>query len=244
MQEKPPNDQAHDHFRTNTQKVLFIRHGESETLIGKAATHTEEIRLTQNGRRQAREIAQRFLTAPDLIITSPYLRAWETASPTLQRFAATPHQIWPAVQEFTYLGSLAGVLSTKQQRLVLVNNYWDRCDPAYEEGGSGESFSQLIQRAEEVLDTLRREKGFIVVFTHEQFIRIIQCVLRKETESTPEYMKHFHTLLKQDPLDYGAIWELPLFPVTPHGQTQSSPFATSLSSISLVREPAMEPWGS
>jgi hypothetical protein len=113
------------------------------------------------------------------------------------------------VQEFTYLGSLAGVCSTKQERLVLVKNYWERADPDYKDG-SGESFAQFINRARSVIERLRRQEGFVVVFTHEQFIRIVQCILAGGMESTPESMKRFRELLQQCPLAWGHAWELPL----------------------------------
>lgn len=207
MLEKQLDCQVDHLFKTSRQIIVFIRHGESEAHIGKAATHIEEVRLTSNGEKKAREIAAQFLSAPDLIIASPYLRAWETAVPTLQRFPDVPHKIWQDVQEFTYLGSLAGLCLTKQERSGMVNSYWERADPGFRDG-NGESFLQFAWRARKVLDRLRQMEGFIVIFTHEQFIRVIQCLLlqwMEDTEDTPERMRRFRKMLLNDPLPYGYI---------------------------------------
>jgi broad specificity phosphatase PhoE len=189
------------------QHVTFIRHGESEAHIGKAATHIEEVGLTSSGKKKALEIARGFSQAPDLIIVSPYLRAWETADPTLERFPSTPYEIWPEVREFTYLGSLAGQCLTKPERSGMVNAFWERGDPLYRDG-NGESFSQFLWRARRALSRLRQREGTIVVFTHEQFIRIVQCVLLRwieNAEATSEQMKGFREMLLHDPLPYGYI---------------------------------------
>ena len=208
MPGKQLDGQREDYSRINMQRILFIRHGESEAHIGKAATHIEEVGLTLSGKKQAQDIACEFVHAPNLIIVSPYLRAWETAVPTMQRFSDTPHTIWQDVREFTYLGKLAGQCLTKQERKRKVDAYWKLHKPEYK-NGNGESFSQFIWRAREVSRRLRDERdGFIVVFTHEQFIRSVQCVLLEwieNTEVTEDQMQRFREMLLHDPLPYGYI---------------------------------------
>ena len=203
MQEKTPNNWAHDHSNESQHgdaMIWFTRHGESEAHIGRAAAHIEEIRLTRTGKRQAEEVINDFPRPPDQVISSPYLRAWETAAPTLRRFPDTPHAIWP-VQEFTYLGSLAGVCSTKSERHRLVDEYWQRCDPTYHDG-NGESFAQFIQRVRTAIRQLKRLDGFVVIFTHEQFIRAAQGLLEGWLEDTPEAMARFRQILVTEPLGY------------------------------------------
>lgn len=197
-------------------RVWFIRHGETEAQIGKAAAHTEEIRLTALGKRQAADIAHRLPFSPTLIISSPYLRAWETASPTLQRFPGIPHELWQ-VQEFTYLGSLAGIYSTKQERRKRVEAYWKQCDPSYKDGNS-ESFVEFIQRARNSIEKLKLMNGFVTIFTHEQFIRAIQGLLHGWMEDTPEHMARFRQRLLDEPLPYGYILEMPVRPNKGSGQ--------------------------
>lgn len=223
MPKKQPNEQAGHDTGLNKPRVWFIRHGESEAQIGKAASHTEEVRLTQRGENQAEEIATRFLMPPALIITSPYWRAWRTARPTIQRFSGVPHEVWPEVQEFTYLGSLAGICSTKQERRVMVNAYWERCDPAHHDG-VGESFTQFIGRASLVVERLRQIDGSIVVFTHEQFIRAVQGLLYGWMEQIPEpfHMRRFRKVLLNHPLPYGCMLEIPVDPEDDNRHERSS----------------------
>jgi phosphohistidine phosphatase SixA len=45
-------------------------------------------------------VAARWTEVPGLIVTSPYLRARQTAAPTIERFAKVPTEIWP-IREFT-----------------------------------------------------------------------------------------------------------------------------------------------
>lgn len=208
MPGKQIDHQAKDHAGINTQNVLFIRHGESEAHIGKAATHIEEVGLTEMGKQKAWEISRMLPSPPDLIMVSPYLRAWETAYPTIQHFADTPHETRPEVREFTYLGSLAGRCLTKQERSKDVNAFWNRWDPQYTDG-NGESFSQFIGRTKQFLDELRQMNGLIVVFTHEQFIRAVQFLLlewaAEDTEIQTGHMQRFREILLNDPLPYGYI---------------------------------------
>lgn len=199
-----------DHSNEGRPTVWFIRHGESEAYTGKAAAHSEEVRLTEAGKRQAEEIAGMLPRAPDLIICSSYLRAWETALPTIELFPSSPHKIWP-VQEFTYLGSLAGVSTTKAERRSQVEAYWNRCDPTYRDG-NGESFEQLILRARTIIKELKQQRGFIVVFTHEQFIRAIQGLLYGWLESSAKHMRQFRQRLLKEPLHYGYILDMPICP--------------------------------
>jgi broad specificity phosphatase PhoE len=211
MQENALNSQQKDHSNENTPKdlmVWFIRHGESEAHIGKAATHTEEVRLTKAGKQQAEEIASILPRAPNLVISSPYLRAWETAAPTFQRFPNAPHKIWP-VQEFTYLGSLAGICSTKHERRAQVEEYWQRGDPTYHDG-NGESFAQFLQRVRTAIDNLKHLDGFVTIFTHEQFIRAAQGLLHGWLEDSPAHMERFRQLLVDAPLPYGYTLHLPV----------------------------------
>ncbi len=216
MPGKQLDEQAQDDFMRQKQ-VLFIRHSESESHIGKAASHIEVVGLTEAGKFQARQIATEFAAAPDLLIISPYLRAWQTAEPTMKRFPHVPHEIWQEVREFTYLGSLTGQYLTKEERSGMVKAFWERCDPWYSDGNA-ESFSAFIMRTRRALLKLTAElerRDFIVVFTHEQFIRAAQCLLlrwKRDAEYEPECMKHFRTILLEHPLSYGykdeESWQL------------------------------------
>ena len=64
--------------------VFLIRHGESQSNAGLPTTSPNNVALTPQGRQQARHVADflKFYPSLDLIVTSPYLRAKQTAEPT------------------------------------------------------------------------------------------------------------------------------------------------------------------
>mgnify|MGYP002653971246 CR=1 FL=1 len=68
-------------------RAVFIRHGQSTGNAGVPCHDLASIELTELGWRQAREVARAWTETPSLIVTSPYLRARQTAEATIQRLA-------------------------------------------------------------------------------------------------------------------------------------------------------------
>ena len=133
-------------------RVFLIRHGESESNAGLPSADPGSAPLTPDGHRQARQIARVLADVPALIVTSPYLRARQTAQPTITRFPGAACQEWP-VQEFTYLAPLHGRTSTATERQPYIRAYWDQADPGHASPGA-ESFTGLISRTADFLDRL------------------------------------------------------------------------------------------
>jgi broad specificity phosphatase PhoE len=151
--------------------VHFIRHAESESNAGMRTEHPATIRITERGREQARLTSQVFETAPDLIVTSPYIRTQQTAAPLMERFPAVPCVEWP-VQEFTYLDPAHWNGTTYQERQPIAHAYWDRSDPFSRDGGIAESFVDLIERVERTRQLILEQKvRTIVIYSHGQFTR-------------------------------------------------------------------------
>lgn len=195
---------------TAPRRVWLIRHGESESNAGLPTNGPGASPLTPLGRRQADRVATVFPSAPSLIVSSPFVRARETAMPTRTRFPDVPYEEWP-VEEFTYLGSLHGPNTTNEQRRPYAQAYWDRSDPSHVDGGDGESFHNLISRARAMLDTLaaRPENGLIAVFTHGLFMRAAMwTLLTGITEPTSEQMRAFHRFIEVGRTPNGATVEL------------------------------------
>jgi 2,3-bisphosphoglycerate-dependent phosphoglycerate mutase len=127
------------------QTVWLIRHGESEANAGLPTSHPMTIELTAKGHQQAKEIASAFVTAPSLIVTSPYLRARQTTQPTRDRFPDVPFVEWE-VQEFTYLAPIRYLGTTTNERRPIVEVYWQNRDPFVVDGEGAESFSDMLIR--------------------------------------------------------------------------------------------------
>jgi probable phosphoglycerate mutase len=153
-------------------RVFLIRHGESESNAGLPSADPASVPLTADGRRQAGRVARAIADVPALIVTSPFLRARQTAQPAISRFPAAGCRQWP-VHEFTYLGDLHGRATTAREREPYARAYWDRADPRSASPGA-ESFAGLLSRATGFLGRLSaQESGPVLVFTHGLFMRAV-----------------------------------------------------------------------
>lgn len=157
------------------KKVVLIRHGESVANAGLPTSDPASIPLTENGRQQAEQIAEKMTIVPDLIIVSPYLRAKQTAEPVIKRFPQAKVECWPEVREFTYLSPASCAGTTTEDRKERVKSFWQAADPCYVDGEGAESFSQFVQRVDYVLQKLGDVSAKnILVFTHGQFMRALE----------------------------------------------------------------------
>ena len=93
------------------KKVVLIHHGESVANAGFPTSDPASIPLTEDGRLQAEQIAEKMTIVPDLIIVSPYLRARQTAEPVIKRFPQAKVECWPEVREFTYLSPASCIVT-------------------------------------------------------------------------------------------------------------------------------------
>jgi broad specificity phosphatase PhoE len=151
--------------------VWFIRHGESESNANLKTTHPAHSALTPQGYEESLKIPPAITQQPDLIVVSPYLRAQQTAVPTIEKFPNTPVETWP-VEEFTYLHPVAYENTTGAERWPAAKAYWEENDPFLKQGGEGESFAELMTRVQAVqLRLAQHPVDFIVMFSHGLFLR-------------------------------------------------------------------------
>jgi len=188
--------------------ILLIRHGESESNAGLPTTHPERVELTGLGIEQAQYIAEylKSQVSPDLIVTSTYQRAKQTAELTKSLFPGIPVKVWP-VHEFTYLSMWHKENSTIDERRKSVEVYWDFSEPSYVNGQGSESFEQFIGRVRDVIKCLKEaDYNTIAIFSHEQFIRAVLWLLEGDPgELDSKSMRHFRDLLQSGSLPNGAI---------------------------------------
>jgi 2,3-bisphosphoglycerate-dependent phosphoglycerate mutase len=173
-------------------KIILVRHGQSVTNAGGRAADQVSNPLTELGRAQSREFADRFDCRPTLFVTSPFLRAQQTAEPLRQRFPDVPTEEWP-IQEFSSLNPVLYEGTSEADRESHVVAYWQREDPAYSNGPDAESFSLFLDRARETIRRLaaRDPGGCIVVFTHGFFMQAIRLVLLFPNATDAELMANF-----------------------------------------------------
>lgn len=185
-------------------EVWFIRHGESAANAGLATANPAEIPLTALGHEQARKVSEAFDKAPDLIVTSAYQRAIETASYTMARFPDAPVESWNT-HEFNYL-SLTGP-STYTERFPMARAYWEKCDPAFIHGEGAESFTQCMERVSRMQEKIwQRQAKFIAIFGHGYMMKtMLWGNLIGSFEVTREYMQRFHAYNQTFEIENGTI---------------------------------------
>lgn len=189
-------------------EVWFVRHGQSSANAGLATASSAEVTLTPLGEQQARQVAEAFTQAPDLIVTSKYTRAIQTAQFTIERFPGVPVENWD-MHEFSYLSPeiMGGGHTTYEQRRPFAQDYWDRYDPTYIHGPGAESFAQMIGRIETMQAQIRDSRAkFIAIFGHGMFGKaILWANLLGSFDVTSEYMRHFHIYIQSFEIPNGGI---------------------------------------
>jgi broad specificity phosphatase PhoE len=178
-----------------TKEVWFIRHGESVSNANLPTTHPAASELTEKGHREAEYVAQAFSRKPDLIVVSPYIRARQTAVPTINRFDPINVGEWP-VEEFSYLHPAKYNGTTGDDRWPDARAYWERMNPLEKEGGEGESFTELLARVQAMEDMLwQTPEHYIAIFSHGLFLRAFLWMtltgIREATTPTMERYLHF-----------------------------------------------------
>lgn len=183
------------------KKIWFIRHGESLTNADENLRSDDfsssEISLSKKGEKQAEELLKYFENAPDLIITSPYVRTKETAKPLINKHPHVKHEEWP-IHEFTYLSKKRCFNTTFLERETWRDEYWERSDPYHNDGEGSESFIDFMERVRETLEKIKKRKeNFIVLFSHGYTMAAVRYVLAKNPKKiTPEVMRDYKKYFK------------------------------------------------
>ena len=182
-------------------RVIFVRHGESTGNVGIPSFNLSQMPLTERGRVQADGVAASWQTAPALIATSPYLRALQTAYPTEQRYPTAPVEVLP-MEEFTYLEPSRWNGTTREQRLPIIEAYWDRGDPSFCDGPGAENFERLLGRVDRTLARLSSlpPDALVYAFSHGQFIQAMRMLLLHPKWSAKEKMANFWAFNTQHPV--------------------------------------------
>lgn len=172
--------------------VRFIRHGESVANAGGVTEEPHSVPLTALGRQQAKALARSFAEPPDLIVTSPYIRARDTAAPTAARFADVPLEVWP-VHEVCCLAPGRCVGTTSMQRRPWVEAFWERADPHHRDGEGAETYTEFAGRVRAALGRLADlPPQRIVVFSHGQFMKAIEWeIVQRNPPLDAEAMRGF-----------------------------------------------------
>jgi len=175
--------------------ISIFRHAESTANIGMPVDQADTIPLSERGYQQAHKLSLSFNaeTAPQLIITSPYIRTHMTAAPTMARFPSVPHEVWP-IHEFNYLSDVKHRGSTWSSRAPEAAAYWLRNDPDYVDGEGAESCNQLIGRVDHFIDKANKLPADqnIAVFSHSLFMLAVFLRMTRPELNGAELMRVIH----------------------------------------------------
>jgi len=144
-------------------QIVLVRHGETPWSTERRHTGRTDLPLTEAGAREASRLALRLSKfIPDHVLTSPLLRARETA-----RLAGFPQaEVVDNLAEWHY-GTLEGMtLEEIHQQMPgwLV----------FRDGSPrGETVEQVIERADAVVAHLRTLDGNTLIFSHGHFSRVL-----------------------------------------------------------------------
>ncbi|MCP4420417.1 MAG: histidine phosphatase family protein [Chloroflexi bacterium] len=187
-------------------------------------THPAASELTAKGHREADYVVQAFSAKPDLIVVSPYIRARQTAVPTINHFKPIKVAEW-GIEEFSYLHPDKYNGTTGNDRRPAAQAYWNRMDPLENEGGEGESFASLLARVQVMENQLwQASEQFVVLFSHGLFLRaFLWMTLSGICKATPETMERYLSFSRGFSMPNGSILKTQF---GENGRIQFSPFDT------------------
>jgi uncharacterized phosphatase len=147
--------------------IVFVRHGETEWNRQGRFQGTQDIPLNEEGRRQARRLAEAWDEGGDLIVSSPLSRARETAEILASALGLTVLAVDPRLIEREY-GSGAGLTLAERR-----DRFPDGAVPGVE------SIETIKARGLSFLDSVSLEHPGrrIVAVSHGGFINAVLALV-------------------------------------------------------------------
>ncbi len=146
------------------RQLWLVRHGETDWARTGRHTGRTDVPLTETGRAQARTLGTRLSgRAFTLVLSSPLLRAWDTATIALPLADVVAD---PDLQEWDY-GALEGLttdeIRTRYPDWAIWRGPWP----------GGESIDEVGARADRVLERIAAVDRDVLAFAHGHLLRIL-----------------------------------------------------------------------
>jgi broad specificity phosphatase PhoE len=162
-------------------RLILIRHGES---VGNRervfASNPQELPLTELGYQQAQDAGAAIeeLFRAELVVTSPYLRARETAR-VIAAVLGVPLEIEPDLHERDF-----GALRGKPYDSILTTPGYDPKSPWTWKPEGGESFEDVEVRVGPVLDRLAQDhlSRDVVVVSHGAVMKTLWAYITRDRD--------------------------------------------------------------
>jgi len=161
-------------------KYFLLRHGEAENNIGKIFTlhGHENAKLTQKGKEEVKRGISKMKDKIDIIISSPYERARETAEIVSQELKYPFEKVIfnHNIQEWQVSSKFEG-----KDRKIMDEYYEENyIKSPFENFGDGESFSDLVKRAGGFIYELEKkyQNKNILISGHDGMGRALEFVVQ------------------------------------------------------------------
>jgi broad specificity phosphatase PhoE len=147
-------------------RILVVRHGETDANRTECFAASDEIRLTEVGRRQALQVARRLEAEfrPRHLLSSPFARARET-SEIIAGVLAMEIEILDGIHERDF-GCLKGHPYARMFEMMAGDPAYDCNTPWTWSPPGGESLEDVRRRVVAVLAGVRGRSGDVVVVCH------------------------------------------------------------------------------
>lgn len=174
-------------------KVYFVRHGSTDSLE-KNISQPDNEPLNQIGLDQAKELGKRFAkTQLDLIVSSSYLRAVQTAKAISETVV-----ISQLFREFTKPSEIVGIshLDEKFQKVIQKINEMYLLDTSWHYSDE-ENFDDLKKRGMEALSYLKTlDKENVLVVSHGNFLSFLAGLMIFGIDYSPETALKFRNFFR------------------------------------------------
>lgn len=166
------------------------------------------IPLTEAERKQADALSARLPPQPPRILSSPFIRALDTAEPYAKRMQVKIEQE-PLLQEFDMIDPVLISGMDQAQRRPIADAFWNEGDPTKRMGEQAESFGQFASRVSAFMaDRLPLLPDGTVCFGHGIWIGMVAWNLLGFGADTSDDMRRFRRFQTGLPLPNGAVYAL------------------------------------
>ncbi|SUO95776.1 phosphoglycerate mutase [Suttonella ornithocola] len=180
----------------NMKYIYLVRHAQSHANAGGKAMLNRDIPITELGESQAEKVAEWLMNRIGKnnitsIGISKFLRTKQTAMPLSEITEICPTVIH-GLEEFNYLSFDSIADKTLSERRKLAEDYWLEFSPDDRDGSDAESFSQFVQRVEQVQRYFQElPNGHHVVFTHGLWMSMLIWLMLGQATASRKSMSKF-----------------------------------------------------
>ena len=191
---------------SSIRRVYFVRHGQSSSNAGEVSVPHAEVPLSPLGEAQSLALAPLLPAQPALVLTSPYVRARQTAAPYCERCGVQMHDV-DLLHEFDAIAfHLIDGMRGEQRRAVSAE-FWGKADPLLRTGEDKETFTEFASRVRAFHDiVLRVLPDETVVFGHGTWIALLVWLLVGFNPLVERGMRRFRGFQQGLPMPNASIW--------------------------------------